>query len=192
MNKKLLLYIPLVVALISLAGVVFYTGALMVIQHDTGNDVAKMSTKSIESALEFAFDDSVKGIPGESLIVSQKNNIIKADNSDPVVFKATFTVEEADKSCISSIDLKNSEIEGLIKDPSSTDTVITYYGTITETSGVTKNLGNLYAEFKTLGNELSNDTFKIKAEYTACQKDEKAVKEILGFDAAGIYAHLVK
>jgi hypothetical protein len=190
MNKKLILYVPLTVSVIVLAMIAVYTGAISLFLHDSSDDFTVMSTESISSKLEFSFDETIKGIPGESLIVSKANNIVK--EGEPVTFKATFTLEDPDNSCVSSIDLKNSAIDGLIKDPASTNSSLIYYGTLSEEGGVTKNLGDLYAEFKTLGNEISNDSYKIKAEYTACQKDPKAIKEVLGIDTAGIYESLIK
>lgn len=184
-NKLPLLIICASVLLVIASGGVYAWDYIVPI----ATNKATTGTNYIDAKLEFAFDDSIKGVPGEIIPVSTVNRITKPAKSDDIVCKIVYRVSGNSRDIIEGIELRGGDASGLILDPNSTATELTYY---VKLSGVAeKDLGELCVEYKLRGNEVSAQAYNLEAELFACQKSETAIYEILGIQPTGRYASLL-
>lgn len=150
---------------------------------NTQKTVQIVNNASLKSEAKFTLDENVKGIPGEFITISKLNEIDSLGSNQDLVFKITYSVGEVD--FIKNILLQDET--DLIKDPKSTDKVVTYYGVVKAKE--LKNLGGLVAEFAIPKENITDYT--ITVEYSASQQIPQAIEDNLGIKPVDIYASLM-
>lgn len=151
--------------------------------NSTEKTVHLVNNASLKSEAKFMLDEKAKGIPGELITISKLNEVDSVGSTQNLAFKITYSVNEVD--FIKSISLQDET--SLIKDPLSTDKVVTYYGVVKAKE--LKNLGGLVAEF-TVPKENATD-YTVTVEYSASQQIPQAIEDGLGIKPVGMYDSLM-
>jgi hypothetical protein len=81
----------------------------------------------------------------------------------------------------------------LMRVPGNNPLSVSYVGVVRPAADrMTVNLGELQAEFSALGNEISDETYRIEANFVASQQNSDAIYELFGFYPVGEFSFLLR
>lgn len=147
-------------------------------------NAAEAKAAKINASLDFSLN-SKKGIPGEKVVISDKNTIMDNGSSRNYIYKITYTLSEGSE-LIEHISLSEENTDNLAVQYDSTAKTLTVYGVNKVETRQDKNiiLPVLAAEFKVLRNPSQAAGFMISANLQYCQNTKAAAEAVLGINDA--------